>query len=80
MLLSFKCEADFHCHLPMSNLAVIDVTSHIGNLEPAHVSDSATCMSHSMTYGILNACTGCTRELDMLVDMVSHATILFLVE
>jgi hypothetical protein len=39
-----QSEADLHCYLPVGNHIVFEVATHLGDLEPLHVSD---CLASS---------------------------------
>jgi hypothetical protein len=59
-------------HLPMSNLAFLDLSASLKDLEPTKVSQALRSLGNGILNCVLDAVSGRADEFDLLVDMITH--------
>src|SRR5580692_1637607 len=74
-LSGIQSEADLHCHLPVRNLVVLEVATHLGDLKPLHISDRLASSRDRIVHCVFDAVWRGTDQLNLFVDVVTHKRI-----
>jgi hypothetical protein len=72
-LLIVQRKSDFDRHLPVLDLAFVDVAAGFYYLKPAHAVDSLSGFGQGTVNGIFNAGLGSADQFDSLIDVITHA-------
>jgi hypothetical protein len=71
-----QSEPDLHCHLPVLNLVINDMSTHFGDFKPTHVTDCFTGSIYRVVHRVFDAFGRGTDQLNLFVDVVTHNCIL----
>src|SRR5262249_5966581 len=69
-------ESNLERHLPMIDLAVLDVSSGFGHLKPTHVADGLFSACQRIFYRLLKSVGRRTNHFNFLINMIRHRLII----
>ncbi len=75
ILSAIQCEPHLHCHLPVRNLAILEVAAYLGDFKPPHIADCFASSTDRVVHCIFDAVWRGTDQFDLFVDVVTHPRI-----